>query len=93
MVRPRRRTPSKRNRLVNPALVYETLITLGDLGKQHCVPPREYNAVLLYTSRGTFSPVTRKRIQLECVYDANGQLMTSVEAWRRFQERINGAIP
>lgn len=92
MVRPSRKAKGC-SRQVNPALIFETLITLEDLGKNVCTPPREYNAVLLYTSRGTFSPVIRKRVKLEVVYDANGHLMTSVEAWRRFQERINGVAP
>lgn len=89
MGRPPRESPQAARDL-NPGLVYETLITLEDLGRQHCVPAREYNAVLRYTSKGTFSPVTKRWVKLEVVYDANGHLMTSVEAWRRFQERING---
>jgi hypothetical protein len=79
-------------RAINPGLLYETVVTLGAIGKRHCDPPRKYGAILRYTSRGTLSPVTRKWVKLEVAYDANGSLVTSVEAWRRFQERVSGVV-
>lgn len=80
------------NRVVNPGLLFETVVTLGAIGRRHCDPRRSYGTILRYTSRGTYSPVTRKWVKLEVAYDANGSLVTSVEAWRRFQERISGVV-
>ena len=79
-------------RTINPGLLFETVATLEAIGKRHCDPRRSYGTILRYTSRGTLSPVTRKWVKLEVAYDANGSLVTSVEAWRRFQERVSGVV-
>lgn len=91
MGRPARKlVPLKRQ--INPGLLFETVVTLETIGRRHCDPRRSYGTILRYTSRGTYSPVTRKWVKLEVAYDANGSLVTSVEAWRRFQERISGVV-
>jgi hypothetical protein len=44
-----------------------------------------------YIQRGIVSRATGKRIYLECE-QAGGQLITSLEAWERFQDRLNGLL-
>lgn len=44
-----------------------------------------------YIRRGVVSRVTSKRIYLECE-QRGGQLITSLEAWERFHDRLNGLL-
>jgi len=44
-------------------------------------------------ARGRRSPVTGKMCYLEVAFNEGSRLVTSVEAYRRFLERMNGTLP
>lgn len=42
--------------------------------------------------KGIMSPITKKRVRLEVAVGSAGQLCTSVQACRRYLERMNGML-
>lgn len=44
-------------------------------------------------AEGRVSPVHGHLVKLEVAFDSSARLITSVEAFRRFVERLNGSIP
>jgi hypothetical protein len=74
---------------LNTDIIYEDSLGVPEAARafRHCQA-----SVRRYIRNGVRSPVTRERVYLEACYGPAGEMRTSMNAWRRFQERINGAL-
>lgn len=72
---------------LNPSIIYEDSISAPEAARQFGVTEC---SVRRYIRLGRMSPVTFERVFLEFCYGSRGEKRTSLQAWRRFQEKING---
>lgn len=91
-----RRTPL----LLNANVLRETTFEFREISKSTCRP--EIRAVipdpvsvdtLKRKARGVRSCVTGETVYLEVAYNNRQVMVSSTEAWMRFVDRLNGAIP
>lgn len=72
---------------LNPSIIYEDSLCVVDMAKRMKLTPC---SIRRYIRIGSKSPVTFERVYLEFCYGPRGEKRTSLQAWRRFQEKING---
>jgi hypothetical protein len=79
----------KNGRLINPQLVYEATFPVCDSRRRVDTSPRTVRRLI---DEGRRSLATGQFVKLECCQLPTGQLATSVQAFNRFKERLNGAV-
>lgn len=73
----------------NTDLIFEDSLSVQEAARAFC---RGTTTIRRYVTLGILSPVTGRRVYLEACYGTANEYRTSRQAWRRFQERINGVI-
>lgn len=76
-------------RNVSTQLLYEKVFPIGEAKRHVGVTDHTVRRLI---DRGRISRVTGDLVQLECCYLQSNQLATSIEAYRRFLEKLNGAV-
>lgn len=74
---------------LNTSIIYEDSMGVPEAARAF---KHGQTSVRRYITLGVRSPVTRERVYLEACYGPAGEMRTSFNAWRRFQERINGEV-
>ena len=73
--------------ILNASIIYEDSLNVVEAAREFDLTPC---SVRRYMRIGSVSRVTFERVYLEFCYGARNEKRTSLQAWRRFQERING---
>jgi uncharacterized protein YifE (UPF0438 family) len=74
---------------LNTDLIYEESMGVPEAARAF---RHGQTSIRRYITLGVRSPVTGERVYLEACYGPAKEMRTSIQAWRRFQERINGAV-
>jgi hypothetical protein len=95
------RRPTVSKFCINTDVLYEDSFSIGQLTKARKSDPiyeklgKYYGYITIRNmyAEGRVSLIHGHLVKLEVAFDQSNRLMTSVQAFRRFIERMNGSIP